>query len=206
MSQQVQFGQALRRWRTKRGRAQLELANLAGYSQRHISFLESGRSQPSRRTVVTLAEALDVPLRDRNGLLQAAGFAPMFSAEPLDSEFLRFALEAFEKVLQSHRPFPAIVVDRAWNMYAGNDNAFGLFEMYLHSPAAISDQTPLNVLRMTLSPEGTRNYIRNWPEYAQNILNHLKRDLDFRPDQHIHWPTDPRVRGRSGTRCIPNQQ
>lgn len=209
MSEQAHFGDELRRWRTKRGRAQLDLANLAGYSQRHISFLESGRSQPSRNTVVTLAEALEVPLKDRNTLLQAAGFAPMFSAEPLNSEFLQFAIQALETVLESHRPFPAIVVDRAWNMYAGNDNAFGLFQMLLDQPIIANEQSPVNVLRLCLSHQGFRPYLQNWPDFAQNMLNHLKRELDFdRSNESLQtlikeFEADPEIAARTNSKEPP---
>ena len=115
MTQNRRFGEQLRYWRHARGRTQLDLSITAGYSQRHLSFLESGRSQPSRETVIALADCLEVPVSDRNELLQAAGFAPVYSAEPIESGRLEEARRAIEEILTSHRPFPALLVDRAWN-------------------------------------------------------------------------------------------
>lgn len=173
------FGEELRRWRTKRGRAQLELGLRAGYSQRHISFLERGRSQPSRTTVLDLAEALEIPLADRNALLQSAGYAPIFTAEPLDGDRLRLAVESFEEILKSHRPFLAFVVDRAWSLYASNENGLAFFGRMLDRPLSFDVEAPPNILQLCLSPEGLRPRIRNWPSFARNMLSHLKRDLDF---------------------------
>ncbi|MEE4384157.1 MAG: helix-turn-helix transcriptional regulator [Pseudomonadales bacterium] len=169
------FGQALRRWRRLRRRTQLDLALAAGYSQRHLSFLESGRSRPSRSAVLVLAEALDVPLRERNALLHAAGFAPGFSAEPLDSERLRPAVEALATVADAHRPFPALIVDRSWNVRGGNANAFALFERYAElSPGA--DGT-LNALALCVDPRGLRPRIRNWASFMARLLTQFRLEL-----------------------------
>lgn len=177
------FGEQLRSWRSRRGRSQLELAELAGYSQRHISFLESGRSQPSRKTVINLSEALDVPVKARNGLLQAAGFAAVYSAEPISSEALRFGVATLEKVLEGHRPFPALIVDRAWNMYAANLNAMLLFNLFTVTPIQVSVEQPVNVLELCLSADGIRPSLSNWAEFASVFLTQLKRDLDHDPSQ-----------------------
>ena len=209
MNQPASFGEELRRWRNMRGRAQLDLANLSGYSQRHISFLERGRSLPSRRTVVVLAEALDIPLKDRNKLLQAAGFAPMFSSEPIDSDYLGCAVQAFEQVLDSHRPFPTIVVDRAWNLYAGNDNAFQLFQMFLDEPLSVSQDSPLNVLRLCLSPKGVRPHIKNFQAFGHNMLAQLRHYLDIDPANQAvqaliaEFESDPELRNHISDTELP---
>lgn len=169
------FGQALRRWRRLRRRTQLDLAFTAGYSQRHLSFLESGRSRPSRAAVLVLADALDVPLRERNALLHAAGFAPGYSAEPLDSARLRPALEALRAVAEAHRPFPALIVDRAWNVRGGNANAFALVERYAARPPG-ADGT-LNALALCVDPEGLRPRIRNWGPFMVRLLTQFRLEL-----------------------------
>ena len=203
------FGEELRRWRNKRGRSQLELAAQAGYSQRHLSFLESGRSKPSRKTVLNLVEALDVPVHARNGLLQSAGFAPVFSAEPISSDALRFALQGLSKVLDSHRPFPALIVDRAWNMYAANLNALVLFNMFTAEPIEVSIEQPLNVLEMSLSENGIRTSIQNWPEFASIFVAQLKRDLEHDPADELlaglihRFGADPELRAYQNSQATP---
>jgi transcriptional regulator with XRE-family HTH domain len=173
------FGQRLKQWRLQRGRTQLELALVSGFSQRHVSFLESGRSRPSRSTVVILAEALDVPVKDRNDLLHAAGFAALYSQEPLDSQRLHHALAALESVVQSHRPFPAIVVDRAWNVLGGNDNAFALFQRFIDHPIAGDTSKPLNAMGACLEHDGMRPYILNWRPFASSLVVHLRQTLAY---------------------------
>lgn len=176
------FGTELKRWRSSRGKSQLELSMISGYSQRHLSFLESGRSQPSRATVMTLAESLDVPVKERNGLLFAAGFAPVYTNESLDSQRLHPAIIALETVVQSHRPFPAIVVDRGWNAWAGNDNAFALFQRFLDRPLITDPSRPLNVMRACIEPDGIRRYIVDWHAFAAMLLVHLRHELVFEGD------------------------
>jgi len=176
------FGAELRRWRAERGKTQLELSIISGYSQRHVSFLESGRSQPSRATVITLADALDVPVRARNSLLHAAGFAPVYTSERLDSQRLRPAVAALETVLQSHRPFPAIVVDRGWNMFAGNDNAFALFQRFLDKPMAFDPGRPLNAMRLCIDADGIRPYVVDWNGFVSALLVRLRHELEFEGD------------------------
>ena len=176
------FGSELKRWRASRGKSQLELSMIAGYSQRHVSFLESGRSRPSRTTVITLAEALDVPVRERNSLLKAAGFAPVYGHEPLDSAALNPALSALETVVASHRPFPAIIVDRGWNVLAGNDNAFALFQRFLDAPLAFDPASPLNAMRACIDPLGMRPYIVGWDTFAAALLVSMRHELAFEGD------------------------
>jgi transcriptional regulator with XRE-family HTH domain len=186
----VQFGPALKRWRTQRGKTQLELALVSGFSQRHLSFLESGRSRPSRSTVVILAEALDVPVKERNALLHAAGFAPLYSAEPLDSRNLTHALGALEVVVQSHRPFPALIVDRAWNVLGGNDNAFGLFQRFIDAPLAMEGGARPNAMRLCMEAGGLRASIRNWGAFMASLLVHFRAELARSEDADLRRLVD----------------
>lgn len=204
------FGQALRRWRNQRGRTQLDLALVSGYSQRHLSFLESGRSKPSRSTVVILAEALDVPVRERNALLHAAGFAPLYTAEPLDSSHLRHALAALEAVVRSHRPFPALIIDRAWNMLGGNDNAFALFQHFIDQPPSVDPERPLNAMALCVDADGLRPCIRNWAPFMASIRGQLKAELMRAEDaglraliERIEADPEFRAHGRDSAGQVP---
>lgn len=170
------FGERLRSWRRLRGRSQLELAAIAGYSQRHLSFLESGRSRPSRHAVIVLSEALDVPLAARDEMLNAAGFAPSYGAEPLDGAQLTPAMEALQTILDSHAPFPALLVDRAWNTYATNVAAPLLFGLFTEDPAALMAESPQNALRACLVPAGLRHSIVDWPQFAAVMVAKLRHD------------------------------
>ena len=171
---ELAFGDLLKQWRKRRGRTQFDLAHHAGFSQRHLSFLESGRSKPSRATVVVLAEALEVPVVARNALLLSAGFAPLYSAEPLDSGRLQFALAALNVVLESHRPFPALIVDRAWNLHGANPNAMHLLQRFLPAAEPASQGRPLNVMRLCVERTGLRDCIRNWLPFMAALLAQLK--------------------------------
>src|SRR5215475_11249561 len=124
-------GVLLRRWRDIRGKTQLDLSFDAGVSQKHISFVESGRSTPSRQMLVDLAQALDVPLRGRNELLMAAGYAPLYSDQGLDTPLLESIGKALQRMLRQHEPFPAIVMDRHWNVVMNNDAAPQLFGCFI---------------------------------------------------------------------------
>lgn len=179
---QLAFGAQLRHWRKTRGKTQFEVSHISGYSQRHVSFLESGRSRPSRTTVITLAEALDVPVKERNTLLTAAGFAPLYSHAPIDSARLAHATAALERVIQSHRPFPAIVVDRGWNTYAANDSALALFQMFMASPLPTGGERPLNAMQLCLDHSGLRPHISNWAEFVAALLIRLRHELAFDGD------------------------
>ncbi|MFU8817520.1 MAG: helix-turn-helix domain-containing protein [Pseudomonadales bacterium] len=203
------FGQALKTWRSQRGRSQLDLALVSGFSQRHLSFLESGRSRPSRSTVVILAEALEIPVKERNALLHAAGFAPLYTAEPLDSAGLRSALGALESVVQSHRPFPALIVDRAWNLLGGNDNAFALFQRFMDQPLAADADHPQNAMGMCLDHRGLRPWIRNWAPFMASLLGQLKTQLvhaesaDLRSlIERIEADAEFRAHGRDGAESV----
>ena len=144
------FGDLLKVWRERRRMSQLKLAVEAEISQRHLSFVESGRSQPSRDMVLRLCDYLDVPLRDQNALLLAAGYAPAFAERSLDDPDLAPARAAIDLILKGHMPYPALAVDRCWTMVAANDAVGGL----LAGVAAHLLEPPVNVLRLSLHPGG----------------------------------------------------
>lgn len=167
------FGARLREWRRRRGLSQLALALAADVSQRHLSFVESGRAAPSREMVLRLAEHLEMPLRERNGLLLAAGFAPVFAERPLDDPALAPARQAVERVLAAHEPFPAIAVDRHWTLVAANRAVAPL--MGLADPALLAP--PVNVLRLSLDPQGLAPHIVNLAEWRTHLLERLARQV-----------------------------
>ena len=173
-------GEQLRGWRQRRRRSQLDLALDAEVSARHISFLETGRSQPSRQMVLRLAEQLDIPLRERNTLLVAAGYAPMYAETPLDMDepAMRVARQAIELVLAGHEPYPALAIDRHWNM-TGANRAVGMF---LEGIAPELLQPPINVLRLSLHPAGLAPRIVNLRQWHEHILARLLRQIDATAD------------------------
>ncbi|WP_043202062.1 helix-turn-helix domain-containing protein [Paraburkholderia acidipaludis] len=171
-------GDLLRDWRQRRRMSQLLLAVEAGISARHLSFVESGRSQPSREMVMHLAERLDVPLRERNTLLIAAGYAPLYRERGLDDPQLAAAREAVERVLHGHEPYPAVAVDRHWNIVAGNR---ALAPLISDASAALL-AAPANALRLSLHPEGIAPRILNWHAWRTHLLMRLQRQIDASAD------------------------
>lgn len=166
-------GEHLREWRQRRRLSQLDLALDAEISTRHLSFMETGRSLPSREMVLRLAERLDIPLRDRNRLLIAAGYAPMFPERPLDAPQLEPARQAMELVLAGHEPYPALAVDRHWNLVASNR---ALQALLVDVPPAMLTP-PVNVLRLSLHPEGVAPRIENYHEWRAHLLERLRRQI-----------------------------
>jgi transcriptional regulator with XRE-family HTH domain len=167
-------GTLLARWRKARGRSELALSLDAGVSARHLGFVELGRSRPSRETVLRLAEVLDVPLRDRNTLLTAGGFAPAFPERALSDPEMQQLREVLSFVLAQHEPFPAIVVDRRYDVVMRNDGGVRLFAHVLGPfPAALAERP--NSLRLVLHPEGLRRVTANWMEVATSLLRQLHR-------------------------------
>jgi transcriptional regulator with XRE-family HTH domain len=166
------FGPMLRAWRRRRGASQLALALQSGVSQRHVSFLESGRARPSREMVVQLTSALDVPLRQRNAMLLAAGFAPVYRESNLAAPELAPVRQAIDRILKQQEPYPAIVVDRLFNFIQGNDaaNAFTLFLFEGPPPASPSGKPP-NLLRWLLDPKALRPKLANWEEVARHLVS-----------------------------------
>jgi transcriptional regulator with XRE-family HTH domain len=173
------FGVQLRAWRQTRHLSQEELAGLAGVSARHLSFVENGRSQPSRELVLALAGALDVPLRERNTLLTAAGFAAAFRASPLDSEVLAHLRRAIDHVLEQQEPFGALVVDGGWNIIRINRGAVQLFQRFPTATAA-GAEAARNLVLGTVHPESLRPYIVNWADVAGHLVARLHREVAAR--------------------------
>jgi transcriptional regulator with XRE-family HTH domain len=167
-------GMLLRDWRQRRRRSQLDLALDAEVSQRHLSFVERGRSSPSREMVLRLAETLDVPLRERNTLLLAAGFAPIYAERPLDHPAMAGASGVVEAILHAHAPNPALAVDRHWRMVGANAAVAPLLTG-VAEPALL--QPPVNVLRLSLHPGGLAPRIANLPEWRAHILVRLRRQV-----------------------------
>jgi transcriptional regulator with XRE-family HTH domain len=172
------LGALLRDWRRRRHQSQLALALQAGVSQRHLSFVESGRSQPSRDMVLHLAEQLDVPLRERNRLLVAAGFAPVFPERALDDPALGAIRHAVERVLEAHEPYPALAIDRHWTLVAANRALSPL----LAGAAAFLLEPPVNVLRLSLHPEGLATRIANLAQWRAYLLQRLQRECEITGD------------------------
>lgn len=173
------IGQHLRLWRQRRRLSQLDFALEAEISQKHLSFIESGRSQPSRAMVLRLAETLDVPLRDRNGMLLAAGYAPVFSERPLDDPSMQAARDAVERLIRAHEPYPALAVDRSWTLVSANASVAPLL-------ALVEDQAllagPVNVLRLSLHPGGLAPAIANLAEWREHLLRRLARQVEVSGD------------------------
>ena len=171
-------GDLLREWRVRRHRSQLDLALDAGISTRHLSCLETGRAQPSREMLIRLSNTLDVPLRSRNALLVAGGFAPMFRERPLDDPQLAAARAAVDTILKGHEPHPAIAIDRHWNLVATN-RAVAPFLVdvapALHAP-------PVNVLRLSLHPQGMAPRIANLAEWRAHLLHQLRARIALTAD------------------------
>jgi transcriptional regulator with XRE-family HTH domain len=166
------FGPMLRAWRRRRGASQLALALQSGVSQRHVSFLESGRAKPSREMVVQLSTALDVPLRQRNAMLLAAGFAPVYRESNLAAPELTPVRQAIDRMLKQQEPYPAVVIDRLWNLLGANEaaNAFTVF-LFEGPPPAPPPGKPANLLRWLLDPKALRSKIANWEEVARYLVS-----------------------------------
>jgi len=171
-------GDLVRTWREERRLSQLDLATEAAISQKHLSFIESGRSAPSREMVLHLAERLDVPLRERNAMLLAAGFAPVFRDRPLSDPALARAIASIERLLRAHEPYPALTFDRHWNMVRANAALTPLLagvDPELMKP-------PVNVLRVTLHPRGLAPLIVNLAEWRTHLLDRLRRQVRITRD------------------------
>ena len=171
-------GEQLRAWRQRRRLSQLELASEAGVSTRHLSFVETGRSAPSRAMVLRLAEHLDVPLRDRNLLLVAAGYAPVYTETPMSEPRMDSVRAALRQVLQGHEPYPAVVVDRFWNLVDANAAA-GFF---LEGAPPELLEPPLNVLRLSMHPAGMARTIVNLGEWRAHMIERVRRHVALTAD------------------------
>lgn len=172
---QASVGTLLRDWRQRRRMSQLELALVAEISARHLSFVETGRSQPSRDMVMRLSRHLAIPPREQNTLLVAAGFAPVFPERPLDSPELAPAREAVDLILAGHEPVPALAIDRRWNLVAANGAVPALIAGV--DPALLGP--PVNVVRLSLHPDGLAPRIRNLAQWRNHMIRRLERDVDL---------------------------
>lgn len=171
-------GALLREWRLRRRMTQLELALEADVSPRHLSFVETGRAQPSREMLLHLSNRLDIPLRERNALLVSAGYAPMYRERGLGDAALAAARGAVEKVLAAQKPFPAFALDRHWNIVASNG---ALPQLFAGLPPELAGP-PMNALRVSLHPRGLAPVIENLPEWRAHLLARLRRQIGVTGD------------------------
>jgi transcriptional regulator with XRE-family HTH domain len=167
-------GKLLRSWRERRMVSQLELALRAEVSARHLSFVETGRSRPTSEMILRLAHQLNVPLRERNVLLLSGGYAPAFPVNQLADPPMRAVHEAIEHVLRAHEPYPAVVVDASWDLVAANDAV----PLLTNGAAPELLEPPVNVLRLSLHPDGMAPHIVNLPEWRAHLLDRLGRDIE----------------------------
>ena len=179
LSTPAPFGERLRHWRQRRRLSQLDLAHAAEVSTRHLSCVETGRASPSRDMVLRLAHRLDVPLRERNALLVAAGYAPMYRERPLDAPEMADARAAVQRILDCHEPWPALAMDRHWNLLMANR----IVPLLLSGVDAELLQSPVNVLRLSLHPGGLAPRIANLAQWRAHLLERLR--------QQIHESSDP---------------
>lgn len=181
-------GPLLRRWREARRLSQLELALEASVSARHISFLETGRAAPSREMLLTLSNVLDVPLRERNLLFLAAGYAPVYGETPLDDPRMNYVRSVVEILLRSNEPRSAIAHDRHWNVIMANEAFVRFVTVVLGEPPAgltpftLATHPRVNVLRLVFDPKGLRQVVRNWEVNARSLLNEAQRRLAWARD------------------------
>jgi transcriptional regulator with XRE-family HTH domain len=177
-SAQRPVGEQLRDWRRRRLLSQEDLAGLAGISSRHLSFLENGRSEPSRAMLLRLSDRLDVPLRDRNHMFTAAGYAPVYAERSLDDATLAAARQTIELLLRGHEPYPALAVDRHWQMHAANR----ALAPFLRGVAPHLLEPPINVLRLSLHPEGVAPRIVNLGQWRAHLIERLRRQIETTGD------------------------
>jgi transcriptional regulator with XRE-family HTH domain len=197
MNASPHVGELLRQWRQRRRLSQLELACEAEISSRHLCFLETGRSLPSREMLLHLSRILDIPLRDRNPLLLAGGYAPVFKETPLQDSDLRLARQAVELIINSHEPYPALAFDRRWTLVTQNNAHARLLrgvDVELLRP-------PVNVLRLALHPDGLAPRIVNLAEFREYVFKRLRRDMTMTDD-----PLPARLLDEFGGYPVPDGQ
>jgi len=175
------IGELLKTWRRRRSLSQLELALEADVSSRHVSFVETGRARPSRGMVLRLAEHLEIPLRERNRLLLAAGYAPLYAERSLDEPEMASVHQALDRFLRAHEPYPAVVLDRHYNLVSANDALGAITE----GIAAELLDPPANALRVTLHPQGMAPRILNLSEWSAHLMHRLRRQAALRADPEL---------------------
>lgn len=196
-------GEHLRTWRQRRHLSQLDLATEAEISTKHLSFVETGRAHPSRDMLLHLAHHLSIPLREQNILLQSAGFAPQYAIGPIDGPDLASAKQTIDLLLKAHEPFPALAIDRHWNLIAHNSALIPL--MQAADPKLL--EPPINVIRVSLHPDGLASIIVNYAEWKRHILERLDRQFETTADDVIGdllrevrgYPIPPDSRRTPGT-------
>lgn len=172
-TRRASVGDHLRYWRGRRGFSQLDLALEGGTSQRHLSFVESGRSVPSRSMLMALAEALNIPLRERNALLLIAGYAPLYAEESLDNATMKVVTHAIDQMLFNHEPHPALLIDRYWNVVRTNAAAPAFFGSMIDLAAF---PKPRNLLELVFDPKGLRAHVEDWETVAGGLLQRVHRE------------------------------
>ncbi len=175
------FGERLRHWRQRRRLSQLDLAHVADVSTRHLSYVETGRASPSRDMVLRLLDRLDIPLRERNGLLEAAGYAPMYRERSLDAPDMASARAAVQRILECHEPWPALAMDRHWNLVMANR----MVPMLMAGAAPHLLQGPINVLRLSLHPEGLAPRIANLRQWREHLFERLHQQIHATGDGQL---------------------
>jgi transcriptional regulator with XRE-family HTH domain len=168
-----QLGELLRYWRQERGKSQLDLSMDTGISQRHLSFVESGRSAPSRDFLSIISDALDIPLRERNVLLLASGYAPQYSEQNMDAEQMAIVTRAIDRMLQQHEPHPALVLDRYWNVVRTNEAAPRFFGSFIDLEMR---PKPRNLLDLMFDPAGMRPFVEEWDRVAAGLMQRIRRE------------------------------
>ena len=168
-----QLGELLRYWRQERGKSQLDLSMDTGISQRHLSFVESGRSSPSRDFLSIVSEALNIPLRERNVLLLASGYAPQYGEQSMDGEQMAIVTRAIDRMLQQHEPHPSLVLDRYWNVIRTNQAAPKFFGSFVDLDAR---PKPRNLLDLMFDPGGMRPFVEEWEKVAAGLLQRVRRE------------------------------
>jgi transcriptional regulator with XRE-family HTH domain len=168
-----QLGELLRYWRQERGKSQLDLSMDTGISQRHLSFVESGRSAPSRDFLSIVSDALNIPLRERNVLLLASGYAPQYSEPGMDAEEMGIVTRAIDRMLRQHEPHPALVLDRHWNVVRTNEAAPRFFGSFIDLEMI---PKPRNLLDLMFDPAGMRPFVEEWERVAAGLLQRVRRE------------------------------
>jgi transcriptional regulator with XRE-family HTH domain len=210
-----ELGALLRHWRDIRSRSQFDLSLDTGLSQRHISFIESGRSVPGRQTLLDIAQALDIPLRERNTVLLAAGYAPIYAEGAWNAAEMQTITAATSRILKQHEPFPALVMDRYWNVLMANDAAPRFFNGFIDMAAR---QGPRNMLHLIFDPDGMRPFVADWESVAKSLIQRVYRESVGRvvdektrellaallayPDVKAEWKS-PKVLGAPATSNLP---
>jgi transcriptional regulator with XRE-family HTH domain len=176
-------GSLLRRWRERRRLSQMEVSLDAGVSARHLSFVETGRSKPGREMLLSVAERLAIPYRERNEILLAAGYAPAFPERSLDDPALAPVRDALDRILAAHEPYPAIAFDRGWDLVAANDAASAMVEHAEIEPSLL--EPPINVLRIGLHPRGLAPYIASLAHWRAHFLGRLAQQVASTGDPEL---------------------